>query len=124
MVIILSFREFWKAAPAPTIPHPPPGQGTSIDDPHPCPVTFRDVPAKAKELLKQYEKQEKKLKQKELKAGGKSTEAGGEHWLFLGGDLLGRRRRPWTCLPLRASRPRLGCLLRLDPLQENKLRKP
>lgn len=37
-----------------------------------CPVTFKKMyQQKQKELLKQYEKQEKKLK--ELKAGGKST---------------------------------------------------
>nr|XP_034958036.1 ATP-binding cassette sub-family F member 1-like [Zootoca vivipara] len=44
----------------------------SLFTPPPTPVTFKKMyQQKQKELLKQYEKQEKKLK--DLKAGGKST---------------------------------------------------
>ena len=46
---------------------------------------------KQKELLKQYEKQEKKLK--ELKAGGKSTKQAVSTWVFLGWGLLKRRSK-------------------------------
>lgn len=56
---------------------------------------------KQKELLKQYEKQEKKLK--ELKAGGKSTKQAVSTWVFLGG--LG------PCLPFEAFCKGCGCLL-------------
>lgn len=92
--------------------------------PHPlAPVTFKKMyQQKQKELLKQYEKQEKKLK--ELKAGGKSTKQAvstGSSWagIFSGeGGGLG------PCLPLRASRPRLGCLPLPVLFRRSKLRKP
>lgn len=58
-----------------------------------CPVTFKKMyQQKQKELLKQYEKQEKKLK--ELKAGGKSTKQAvstqGSSWV---GPLSGHGQR-------------------------------
>lgn len=54
-----------------------------------APVTFKKMyQQKQKELLKQYEKQEKKLK--ELKAGGKSTKQAVSRWgsSWYGGGLL------------------------------------
>lgn len=100
------------------------GQGQALMTPRPlAPVTFKKMyQQKQKELLKQYEKQEKKLK--ELKAGGKSTKqavSAGSSWA---GIFSGKGGGLGPCLPFKASRPRLGCLPFPVLLRRSKPRKP
>ena len=78
---------------------------------HPlAPVTFKKMyQQKQKELLKQYEKQEKKLK--ELKAGGKSTKQAVSAGSSQAGIFSGEGGVLRHCLPFKASHPGLDVSL-------------
>lgn len=77
---------------------------------HPlAPVTFKKMyQQKQKELLKQYEKQEKKLK--ELKAGGKSTKQAVSAGSSRAGIFSGEGGGTQTLPAIQGLPSRLGCL--------------